>query len=84
MKKVTLHLEQLAVESFPTTNEPWARRGTVRGNDSATVDQDSCVTCGASCATCNATCPNTCPATCASTCPQSCDPAQCPSADGRC
>jgi hypothetical protein len=82
MKKVTLPLEQLAVESFPTTDEPWARRGTVRGMDSVTVDQDSCVTCPSDLDTC-VSCPGTCAASCAS-CPLSCYPEDCPSADGRC
>lgn len=81
-----LHLEDLAVESFSTIDGADGR-GTVRGMDSATVDQDTCATCPATCATCGATCPNTCPVTCGNTCatcPASCDPNNCPSADGRC
>lgn len=86
MRKLSLHLEELAVESFSTTDGA-PGRGTVRGMDSVTVDQDTCVTCPATCATCGATCPNTCGVTCGNTCatcPASCSPANCPSADGRC
>lgn len=84
MKKVTLSLEQLSVESFPTTDAPWERRGTVRGMDSATVDQDTCDTCDrcSDMDTC-VSCVDTCPVTCAS-CPLSCYPEDCPSSDGRC
>lgn len=81
MRKLNLHLEEIVVESFPTT-EAVSGRGTVRGMDSATVDQDTCVTCPSdldSCVSCNPSCA----ATCAS-CPLSCNPADCPSADGRC
>jgi hypothetical protein len=86
MRKLNLQLEDLAVESFFATGNV-SDRGTVRGMDSVTVDQDTCVTCPATCATCGATCPNTCSVTCGSTCatcPASCNPANCPSADGRC
>lgn len=86
MRKLNLHPEDLAVETFSTTGEAPAR-GTVRGMDSVTVDQDTCATCPATCATCGATCPNTCGVTCGTTCatcPASCNPANCPSADGRC
>jgi hypothetical protein len=86
MRKLNLHLEEIVVDSFPTTSLDPALRGTVRGMDN-TVDQDSCVTCGPTCATCPATCVASCPATCANTCvtcPVSCDPNACPSADGRC
>jgi hypothetical protein len=86
MRKLNLHLEALVVESFSTTDAA-RERGTVRGMDSVTVDQDTCVTCALSCATCGGTCPNTCPMTCGNTCatcPVSCSPANCPSADGRC
>jgi hypothetical protein len=83
MKKLSLHLDDLLVESF-TTTAAVRERGTVRGMDSVTVDQDTCATCPATCAscpaTCNASCGGTCGATCA-TCPVSC---ACPSADGRC
>lgn len=86
MRKLNLHLEELVVESFSTVGTG-RERGTVHGMDSVTVDQDSCVTCAPSCATCGGTCPNTCPMTCGATCatcPVSCNPANCPSADGRC
>lgn len=85
MRKLSLNLEALVVESFSTNAAEG--RGTVRGMDSITVDQDTCITCGATCATCGGTCPASCPATCVNTCatcPVSCNPANCPSADGRC
>lgn len=83
MKKLSLQLEDLVVESFSTT-EVAGGRGTVRGMDSVTVDQDTCNTCDQcsdidTCVSCAASCPITCV-----TCPVSCNPAQCPSADGRC
>jgi hypothetical protein len=31
MKKLTLHAEDLAVESFPTAEQPWPSEGTVEG-----------------------------------------------------
>jgi hypothetical protein len=86
MRKLNLDVDQIAVESFATVHAAPAG-GTVRGMDSVTVDQDTCVTCGASCATCGGTCPASCPASCVNTCatcPASCDPVNCPSADGRC
>lgn len=81
MRKLNLHLDEIVVESFPTTDATHGR-GTVRGMDSATVDQDSCVTCPSDLDTC-VSCPNTCAASCAS-CPLSCYPQDCPSSDGRC
>ena len=88
MSKLSLHVDDLEVQSFATTDAT-VGRGTVRGMDSATIDQDSCVscngqdTCGA--ATCaGATCAGaSCGASCAS-CPVSCNPIDCPSSDGRC
>jgi hypothetical protein len=86
MSKLTLQLEELVVESFPTTDAEGGR-GTVRGMDSATVDQDSCDTCDCSfmdtCPQPEITCFQSCAGSC-NTCPVSCDPAQCPSSDGRC
>jgi hypothetical protein len=38
MKKMRLDLEQLAVESFATTNHHGAKRGTVRGHGSDEPD----------------------------------------------
>jgi flavoprotein len=84
MRKLHLDPDALVVQSFPT-EEVDARRGTVRGMD-ATVDQDTCNTCDrcTDVDTCPAgTCAASCLASCAS-CPLSCNPAQCPSADGRC
>lgn len=82
MRKLNLNLDEIVVESFPTTDTDDSIRGTVRGMDSATVDQDTCVTCPSDLDTC-VSCPNTCAASCAS-CPLSCNPADCPSSDGRC
>lgn len=84
MRKLNLHLEEIVVESFPTTETSRVLRGTVRGMDSNTVDQDTCDTCDrcSDMDTC-VSCVDTCPVTCAS-CPLSCDPADCPSSDGRC
>ena len=80
-----LQLDQLDVESF-TLGEGWDARGTVRAA-SATIDQDTCYTCQSdqdTCVSCVNTCYGpSCDPSCAS-CPVSCDPAQCPSADGRC
>ena len=88
MSKLVLNPEELVVQSFPTTDVR-AERGTVRGMDSGpTCDQDTCVTCANTCTGCSVdgdtcvTCAS-CPTSCAS-CPVSCNPAQCPSADGRC
>jgi hypothetical protein len=86
MRKLNLHLEELVIESFSTTDAA-LDRGTVHGMDSVTIDQDTCATCPPSCATCGGTCPATCPATCVNTCatcPASCNPNNCVSADGRC
>lgn len=82
MNKLSLKIDELMVESF-RTDETAGRVGTVRGLDSATVDQDTCNTCNGcsnadTCVSCPATCGNTC-----QTCPVSCNPANCPSADGR-
>ena len=82
MRKLALNPDELVVQSFPTQAAP-GRLGTVRGMDSASVDQDSCNTCedcsdADTCVSCPATCANTC-----QTCPVSCYPANCPSADGR-
>ena len=83
MRKLNLHLDEIVVESFSTTG-PALGRGTVRGMDSATIDQDTCVTCDrcSDMDTC-VSCVPSCAVTCAS-CPLSCNPANCPSADGRC
>lgn len=83
MRKLALNPEELVVQSF-ATDAAAGRLGTVRGMDSATVDQDTCNTCDRcsdvdTCVSCNLTCPITC-----ASCPLSCNPADCPSADGRC
>jgi len=83
MRKLSLNPDELVVQSFPTEAAA-GRMGTVRGMDSASVDQDTCNTCDRcsdidTCVSCNASCPITC-----ASCPVSCNPANCPSADGRC
>ncbi|HET7463988.1 MAG TPA: hypothetical protein VFJ82_22220 [Longimicrobium sp.] len=98
MRKLSLNVDELTVESF-RTDEAFARPGTVRGLDSATVDQDTCNTCNGcsnvdTCVSCAGTCGNTC-----ASCGVTCSPCQthdgrptcdqlcsvgCPSADGRC
>jgi hypothetical protein len=98
MRKLSLKVDELTVESF-RTDEARMWPGTVRGMDSATVDQDSCNTCNGcsnvdTCVSCGGTCGNTC-----QSCAATCSPCQthdgrptcdqictigCPSADGRC
>jgi hypothetical protein len=85
MKKLTLQVESLVVESFDTSRMPAADRGTVRGRDSWTEPQEPdtiVATCGcpppntgASCgaASCQWSCDPGCTATCgAATCNQTC------------
>jgi hypothetical protein len=81
MRKLTLSIEALQVESFHAV-EPTAPRGTVVGHTGEDLDgsckpwcsQDTvCNTCPASC---NGTCYNSCGASCAGTCNASC-PASC-------
>ena len=76
MRKLTLELESLAVESFETT-EAADGRGTVAGHQLTTRSRVTCYpnfTCP-ECAypdtdawTCAGTCNNTCPDTCADSC----------------
>jgi len=92
MSKLRLQLEDLAVDSFETTQAPTPTRGTV--DAFATVVAGTCPrrTCGeptdqytcwytcddASCAnTCANTCAATCPNTCANTCAYTCDDFTC-------
>jgi len=84
MSKLSLKLDDLAIQSFSTLPAEGGR-GTVHG---LTGDQDTCValnTCISACTRLDscATCPASCFGTCAS-CPLSCNPADCPSSDGRC
>ncbi|WP_420127623.1 hypothetical protein [Longimicrobium sp.] len=80
MKKLSLHLEDLAVESFETTDEAAASRGTVRGAQvSQTTCQQiicDCQTNGFECETnynCEThTCPEPTDETCRITCGDSC------------
>jgi hypothetical protein len=68
MRKIRLHLESIAVESFPTTaSHPAA--GTAMAHQQITDQLETCETCARSC---GVTCPATCDdATCV-TCPASC------------
>lgn len=71
MKKLSLDLDRLAVETFepgPRTTE----RGTVHGESIMTLQIQSCYNCtGATCVTCGAvTCGVTCQFTCYNTCGQ--------------
>lgn len=56
MEKVRLTLEELNVQSFPTTDEEVGRRGTVHGHDAPT-DAYECPTQQAG-ATCLGSCPD--------------------------
>jgi hypothetical protein len=72
MKKLTLNVDALEVQSFATV-EMEAERGTVQGQQQCT-----CYTCTCpGCATCYGTCPNTCAVTCPNTCWETCDDASC-------
>jgi hypothetical protein len=76
MKKLTLRLEDLRIDSFSTT--PVRReKGTVYGEQCTchtACTCPGCPTCDASCnGTCDASCNGTCGATCAGTCAASCD-----------
>lgn len=86
MSKLTLKVDELTIQSFPTTERGVDWNGTVRGMSGDTCDEDTCESCD-QCTdmdTCVVnSCAPSCPITCAS-CPVSCNPAQCPSADGRC
>ena len=89
MRKMTLSLDALEVQSFPTTAAEGDGRRTVRGGETGpTGDRDSCWDSGEcsfqdTCDQPEITCFQSCAGTCAS-CPVSCNPAQCPSSDGRC
>ncbi|HEU0298007.1 MAG TPA: hypothetical protein VFR37_01105 [Longimicrobium sp.] len=79
MRKLTLALEDLAVESFDTS--PAVReKGTVFGEQQCTC-QSVCSCPG--CPTCDVTCPNTCDdLTCAVTCYNTCDDYTCETCQG--
>lgn len=68
MKKLTLTLDDLQVDSFHTSAGP-REEGTVYGEQQCTC-QTACTCPG--CPTCAETCPNTCNATCPWTCEYSC------------
>jgi hypothetical protein len=83
MKKLTLHVEDLAVVSFAITESP-RERGTVAGHQysNTSCHQDICMcqsnegvnTCAVTCVdnTCYASCYNTCWATCYNSCDTAC------------
>jgi hypothetical protein len=83
MKKLALHVEDLAVETFEITGAA-TERGTVAGHQwsNTSCHQDICTcqtnegvqTCGATCVdgTCYASCYNTCWQTCSRSCDGTC------------
>jgi len=74
MKKLALHLDDLAVTSFETSRAP-ADRGTVAGN--AGTHGNSCA------GTCAFSCAGTCDVSCTPSCISTCDLAPCnPSNEG--
>lgn len=74
MKKLSLKLEELSVESFDTASTRPDRRGTVQARVGTIAPDYTCnVSCLGTCAlTCWNTCPNSCQGTCYITCAQSC------------
>lgn len=60
MKKLSLSLDELHVESFQTTPEEQKSRGTVVGQQCTCYTNCTCP----GCPTCDHTCPYTCPYTC--------------------
>jgi hypothetical protein len=94
MKKLTLNIDALAVESFETAEPAPQFRGTVKGRQKSTIyctvegwwcaesGQNTCATCDP-CACGQNTCDqNTCAETCEATCPVSCVNTACVSACG--
>ena len=73
MKKLSLTLDALQVESFDTTAVR-AEKGTVFGEQCTCYTVCTCPGCYTCDATCPATCPYTCDdASCVGTCPSDCD-----------
>lgn len=72
MEKVRLTLDELNVQSFATTQQQVARRGTVRAHDAPT-DEFECPTQNAAYNTCWGTCADSCQ--CSDSC--DCDTANC-------
>ena len=74
--KLTLHLEDLTVDSFDTT-VPQKAKGTVFGEQCTCYTNctcPGCPTCYASCdGTCDASCNGTCDASCNGTCAATCN-----------
>lgn len=69
MKKLTLNLDQLTVESFDTAVHQSARPGTVQGNMCCCCCCDPCCCAEPTvAATCQASCNGTCDASCNGTC----------------
>ncbi|MBB4637878.1 hypothetical protein [Longimicrobium terrae] len=72
MKKLTLQLDDLRIESFSTTGAP-RERGTVVGEEQCTCPTAcSCPGCPTCDASCNGTCGGTCDASCYGTCGDTC------------
>ena len=75
MKKISLDLDALRVESFETTTDARTARGTVRGAESAEpTEATHCGSCEASCGPtfCLFTCGQSCEPTCGDSCHGSC------------
>lgn len=68
MKKLTLAIEDLRVDSFHTSVDR-REEGTVHGEEQQCTCQTNCTCPG--CPTCDYTCPYTCQETCVNTCNQS-------------
>ena len=72
MRKLTLELDDLRVDTFDTTASSRAR-GTVFGEQCTCWTNCTCPGCPTCDASCNGTCGGTCDASCNGTCGQSCD-----------
>lgn len=71
MKKLTLELQDLRVESFATTS-PGKARGTVFGEQCTCNTVCTCPGCATCDVSCNGTCDAACPGTPGATCDYSC------------
>lgn len=67
MKKLSLDMDELQVESFPTHREDEIR-GTVAGQNEPPYTQSCDGSCVNTCISCVNTCLNTCPNSCWNTC----------------
>ena len=72
MKKLTLHLEDLRIDSFSTTPAERAK-GTVFGEQCTCPTACTCPGCPTCDATCDGSCGGTCDFSCGGTCGDTCD-----------